>query len=151
MRRSKSPTHRADELKYRLGVSDMVLASAAYENGDVRPGCRTTGQRAAGPARLGMALPEAADARRPVHPLWPHRRGDSVAFSPDGTRIVTGSDDQTAKVWDAQTGTPVARTQRVTRPSVTAWRSARTARGSSPEVRTDAKVWDRGPGRRCST
>jgi hypothetical protein len=28
----------------------------------------------------------------------------SVAFSPDGTRIVTGSADQTAKVWDARTG-----------------------------------------------
>jgi WD40 repeat protein len=29
-----------------------------------------------------------------------------VAFSPDGTRIVTGSGDRTAKVWDARTGTP---------------------------------------------
>ena len=36
------------------------------------PGCRTAGQRAPGPARLGMALPEAANARRPVHPLWTH-------------------------------------------------------------------------------
>jgi WD40 repeat protein len=28
----------------------------------------------------------------------------SASFSPDGTRIVTASQDQTAKVWDAQTG-----------------------------------------------
>ena len=28
----------------------------------------------------------------------------SVNFSPDGRRIVTGSQDQTAKVWDAGTG-----------------------------------------------
>src|SRR5258708_7893283 len=28
----------------------------------------------------------------------------SVAFSPDGLRIVTGSDDQTAKVWEAASG-----------------------------------------------
>jgi WD40 repeat protein len=27
-----------------------------------------------------------------------------VAFSPDGTRIVSGSHDKTFKVWDAQTG-----------------------------------------------
>ena len=26
---------------------------------------------------------------------------NSVAYSPDGTKIVSGSDDQTIKVWDA--------------------------------------------------
>ena len=30
-----------------------------------------------------------------------------MSFSPDGTRIVTGSEDKTAKVWDARTGTPL--------------------------------------------
>ncbi len=30
----------------------------------------------------------------------------SAAFSPDGSRVVTGSDDKTAKVWDAR---PVSR------------------------------------------
>ncbi len=29
----------------------------------------------------------------------------SVAFSLDGKRILTGSEDQTARVWDAETGT----------------------------------------------
>ena len=28
----------------------------------------------------------------------------SVAFSPDGKRIVSGSNDKTLKVWDAATG-----------------------------------------------
>ena len=28
----------------------------------------------------------------------------SVAFSPDGSKIISGSDDQTIRVWDATTG-----------------------------------------------
>ena len=28
------------------------------------------------------------------------------SFSPDGTRIVTGSDDGTAKIWNARPGVP---------------------------------------------
>jgi hypothetical protein len=28
-------------------------------------------------------------------------------FSPDGTRIVTASDDHTARIWDARTGAPI--------------------------------------------
>ncbi|KAG1864608.1 WD40-repeat-containing domain protein, partial [Suillus tomentosus] len=31
----------------------------------------------------------------------------SVSFSPDGTRIVSGSSDDTVRVWDAATGLPL--------------------------------------------
>ncbi|HQE62699.1 MAG TPA: hypothetical protein PLV10_10535, partial [Candidatus Latescibacteria bacterium] len=27
-----------------------------------------------------------------------------MAFSPDGTKVLTGSDDKTAMLWDAETG-----------------------------------------------
>ena len=38
------------------------------------------------------------DTRSPVN---------SVAFSPDGTRLVTGNRDQTVRLWDAQRGQPI--------------------------------------------
>ncbi len=34
---------------------------------------------------------------------------NSVAVSPDGRRIVSGSEDNTVVVWDLETGTPVHR------------------------------------------
>ena len=36
----------------------------------------------------------------------------SAAFSPDGTRVVTASIDETARVWDAATGKPLGEPMR---------------------------------------
>ncbi len=68
---------RATDLKYQLGVSDFLLASASYDagRGDVGLTTELLEKSAGGPAPLGMALPEAAHARRSVHPLWAQGRG----------------------------------------------------------------------------
>ena len=36
----------------------------------------------------------------------------AASFSPDGRRIVTASDDETARVWDAESGKPVGEPMR---------------------------------------
>jgi WD40 repeat protein/tetratricopeptide (TPR) repeat protein len=145
-----------DELKHRLGVSNMVLAGAAYDNRDVvlaaerlnnvpaeqrgwdwrylkqqsfgglftlRAGAtRTvafspdgtrivTGGRG---AQEGQQEVKVWDARtgtelfalKGLLNIWPETSaGTFVAFSPDGTQLITASDDKSARVWDARTGT----------------------------------------------
>ena len=70
-------------------------------------------------------------------PPRPHRRGcNSAAFSPDGTRIVTASDDGTARIWDAASGEELAVLRGHTGLVSFAPPSAPTARASSPPAST---------------
>jgi serine/threonine protein kinase len=97
-----------NELKHRLGVSAMVLANAAYDNRDFKLAAERldkvpVGQRGWEWRYLKRQL------RGGIFTLYGHQDPvTSVAFSPDGTRIVTGSGGQhepfKAKVWDARTG-----------------------------------------------
>ena len=74
--------------------------------------------------------------RRPVGRPIRHRQFvDGVAFSPDGRTILTASWDHTARLWDAATGAPSAGRWR-TMIGSPPWRSAPTARPSSPEGTT---------------
>jgi WD40 repeat protein/serine/threonine protein kinase len=106
---TKTADERANELKYQLGVSDFLLASAAYDNGN--GDARLTAER------LGK-VPEGQRGfewrylkrltRGGLFTMYGHTGAVfSVSFSPDGARIVTGSGDNTATVWDLRTGTPL--------------------------------------------
>ena len=66
----------------------------------------------------------------------------SAAFSPDGARIVTASDDSTARVWDASRGEHAARAQR---PHGAVWSAAFSPDGARIVTASEdntARVWD---------
>ena len=75
-----------------------------------------------------------------------------MAFSPDGQRIVTGSQDRTAKVWDAASGKELLTLKGHTAASQLRWPFPRTASGLSPAVDDQtAKVWDAASGKELLT
>jgi WD40 repeat protein len=54
-----------------------------------------------------------------MRPLEGHTGGvNSVAYSPNGQRIISGSDDSTIRIWDAETGTAIGEPLWATLPSV---------------------------------
>jgi WD40 repeat protein len=74
----------------------------------------------------------------------------SVAFSPDGKHIVSGSDDKTVRVWDAQTGQSVMDPLKGHDDSVTSVAFSPDGRyivsGSDDKI---VRVWDTHTGQRC--
>ena len=95
----------ADELKHQLGVSNMVLAAHAFDDRNVIL-ARDRLDRVPIEQRTFAWNYLARQVRGGVFTLYGHAHSiSSVAYSPDGTRIATGSWDRTARVWDARTGT----------------------------------------------
>ncbi|MFN7899359.1 MAG: WD40 repeat domain-containing protein [Synechococcaceae cyanobacterium] len=69
-----------------------------------RPGA---GQAPASP-RAPASTPATASPRSWIAALQGHTNSvNSVAFSPDGSRLVSGSDDNTLRLWNAATGKPI--------------------------------------------
>jgi WD40 repeat protein len=79
-------------------------------------------------------------------PEFPHRDWVwAVAFSPDGTKILTGSKDRTARLWDARTGQPIGEPMRHDQP---VWALAfsrdgtKILTGSGDRKGGSARLWD---------
>jgi serine/threonine protein kinase len=95
-----------DNANHQLDNSNFLLAVAAYDNSDVSMAhLRLDGIQAKHRGWEWHYLRRQCTGG--IFTLYGHTNMVwDVALSPDGTRVVTGSDDGTARVWDARTGTP---------------------------------------------
>jgi WD40 repeat protein/serine/threonine protein kinase/tetratricopeptide (TPR) repeat protein len=155
---------RADELKHRLGVSQVVLAAAAYDNRDVVLAAERLDKVPADQRGWDWHYLK-QQTRGGLFTLHGHTMPVTcVAYSPDGTRIVTGAGMQgtasEVRVLDARTGgllldlkgvaipggvntpvTSVAFSPDGTR-LVTGGGEALVTGGGKANVSGEAKVWD---------
>jgi WD40 repeat protein len=67
---------------------------------------------------------------------------NSAVFSPDGSRVVTASDDNTARLWDATTGAALATLSGHTKPVKSAVFSSDGSRVVTASDDTTARLWD---------
>ena len=93
--------------------SDFLQGTSLLEQGETREGIahlaravRTDTNNLSATARLYSAVANRSFCRL-VAKLNHERRVSCARFSPDGHRAVTGSDDQSVRLWDSATGRPV--------------------------------------------
>ncbi len=139
---------KAEELRRTLYVNSIQLADAKYREGNIRR-----------MRELLTACPE--DLRgwewhrlnyisdQSIMTLRGHEsRVDSTAVSPDGKRIVSGSADNTIKIWDAVRGAELLTIQRVDGNDVTCVAvSPDDRRIASGDDSGQIKVWDAASGK----
>jgi len=65
-----------------------------------------------------------------------------AAFSPDGRRLITASDDQTAQLWDASTGQPIGSPLKHAAPVNQAWFDVDGQRVVTASADGTAQVWN---------
>jgi len=102
----------------------------------------TQPQTGTGTSSAAAALPS-----RELHRLQHDDDVCEVAFSPDGSRLATGSDDNLARIWDASTGRELTRLQHGGCVSSVAFSPDGSRLATASHQDNLARIWDASTGR----
>jgi hypothetical protein len=154
----------ADRSQFAAEVVDQKVADASYVDGmliglDALPDEKSASFRARMMPLEESALVALDGAWRRWSSNWGERTNlaghtDSVravAFSPDGKRVLTGSLDNTAKLWDAAIGAAVATLEGHTGPVTAVAFSPDGKRVLTGSEDTTARLWDAATGAAVAT
>jgi len=142
---------REAEARYLLYVANMNLAQQAWDQNNVERVRQLLDDTATNSERGFEWYYWQRQTHLEIKTLRGHFDGvSSVAYSPDGRRILTGSYDQTAKVWDAANGTELLT---IEGHSGRLWSAAFSPDGQRIVTGGDAaaKVWDAASGKELVT
>jgi WD40 repeat protein len=143
--RQQAVRQRNEATGLRLATEAQPMFAGSRSGGYVRALQQLLAAHALAPKPTEGALLDAAVARRDLLKII--EKPGTWALSPDGTRIVTGSADNTLRVWDVNTGQPVG--PPLTGHTDTVWKVAfspdgrRIASGGADKT---VRVWDAATG-----
>ena len=121
------------------GSFTLLKAMGAFHKRGLQPGWLALPDRLVGQHCASVGRQDGCGASRPQKPYDPVR---SVAFSADGERILTGSDDKTARLWDAKTGAEIYALKGHTDPVTSVAFSPDGARILTGSDDNTARLWD---------